>query len=99
MAAIPLSEAIERLAQAVEKASPDDILAIYAELYPASGQPDVNDLDNLAPKMALHIRTGIEPEEAVDLWNTLFHSVPNVFYNEEDGALHQAEQNLRYAEH
>jgi hypothetical protein len=99
MPAIPLKEAIERLAQAVEKAAPEDLIEIFAELHPAKPLPDLSGTKAaaLAKELALLIRTGIEPEEAVDLWNVVFPEGANFYYDEEDGTLRQTEREVRYA--
>lgn len=100
MPAIPLKDAMEQLALAVEKAAPEDLVEIFAELFPAKSPPDVSETKSaaVALELARHIRTGIEPEEVVDLWNVVFPSARNVYYDEEDRALRQDEQELRYAE-
>jgi hypothetical protein len=99
MPAIPLKEAIERLAQAIEKASPDDLVEIFAELYPAERLPDVSGTKAaaLAAKLAQRVRTGVAPEDAVDLWNVIFSAGPNVHFDEEDGTLRPTDRELRYA--
>jgi hypothetical protein len=100
MPAISMKEAVERLAQAVEKAAPDDLIEIFAELFPAEGLPDVSGAQAaaLAKQLAERVRTGIEPEEVVDLWNVVFPADRNVSYDEEEGTLRQAERELRCAE-
>ncbi len=97
MRAIPLKDAIERLATATEKAGPDDLVEIYAELYPAAELPASGATQGLAEGLALRIRMGIEPEEVADLWNVVFPDGPNFYYDEEDGGLRQQERGLRYA--
>jgi hypothetical protein len=100
MPAIPLNEAIERLAKAVEEASPDDLAEIYAELYPENPKPDPASTTpaRLAKTIAAHIREGIEPEEVVDLWNVVFPTDRDVSYDEEDGTLRYNKRRLKYAE-
>src|SRR5581483_2564983 len=99
MTAIPLKDAIERLAKAVEQAGTDDLREIFAELYPAKSLPDVSDANGpaLAKELARHVRRGIEPEEAVDLWNVVFPTDRHVYYDEEDQTLRHNESELRYA--
>ncbi len=100
MPTIPKAEAVERLAEAVEKASSDDLVEIYAELFPAKGRPDasVGNGAPLAKQLAQHIRAGIEPEEIVDLWHVVFPGDRNVSYDEQDDTLRYSESELRYAE-
>jgi hypothetical protein len=100
MPAIPTKEAVEQLAKAVEKSSPDDLVQIYTELHPANPLPDVTGpkAELLAKELAAHIRAGIEPEEVVDLWNVVFPADRNVCYDEEDDVLRLSERRLNYAE-
>jgi hypothetical protein len=101
MSAIPMKEAVERLAKAVEKASSDDLAQIYTELHPENPLPDVTGTkaQQLAKDLAAHIRAGIEPEEVVDLWNVVFPADRNVCYDEEDDVLRHNERRLKCAEH
>lgn len=96
MPAIPKCEAVERLAKAVEKASSEDLVEIYGELYPEKSPPNVAGPN--AESLAKHIRGGIEPEEIVDLWNVVFPTDRGVWYNEQDGTLRYEERRLKYAE-
>jgi len=100
MPAIPKKEAAERLAKAVEKASPDDLVQIYTELHPANPLPDVTGpkAEALAKELAARIRAGIEAEEVVDLWNVVFPTEGRVYWDEEDDGLRHRERRLRYAE-
>jgi hypothetical protein len=99
MPAIPLEDAVEQLAQAVEKATPEDLLVIFTELFPTKPLPDVSSASSaaVAAELARHIRTGVEPEEVVDLWNLVYPSARNVYYDEEDRSLRQNERGIRYA--
>ncbi len=97
MPAIPLKDAIERLAKGVEQAVPDDLVEIFAELYPAAELPVADETEGLAQKLASHIRSGIEPEEVANLWNVVFPDGPNFYYDEEEGGLRRQERGLRYA--
>ncbi len=94
MPALSKAEAAERLAAGVEKAKPSDLPEIYAELFPEQppGAPPV------ASEIAGHIRGGIEAEEMVDLWNVVFPEDRNVWYDEEERAIHFNEQMASYAD-
>jgi hypothetical protein len=81
MPTISEAEAAEKLARSVERASPSDLPEIYSELFPEESPP----ASLVASDIARHIRSGIEPEEIVDLWNVVFPEDHNVWYNEEDG--------------
>jgi len=101
MPAIKKSEAIEKLAIAAESASSaDDLVEVYAELFPERGLPDVAGVKAkaLAVDLARHIRSGIEPEEVVDLWNVVFPADRNVYYDEEDDVVRYNEEVPWYAE-
>jgi hypothetical protein len=86
MPAISANEAAEKLAQAVEQASANQLPEIYFELFPEmrpsekAGPPE----KPVASQLAKHIRGGLEPEEIVDLWNVVFPSDKNVHYDEEE---------------
>lgn len=89
-----MSQASEQLATVVEKAQPTALAEIYAELFPdrpAAAPPS-------AVGLASYIRSGIEAEEIVDLWNVVFPADRNVWYNEEDGELHYNEEAVGYAD-
>jgi hypothetical protein len=94
MPAITRIEAVERLAKAIEKASADDLVEVYTELFPANGLPAAG---AHAQALAHHIRTRLEPEELVDLWNVVFPADRNVYYDEEEEALRYNETEARYA--
>ena len=40
----------------------------------------------------------MEPEEIVDLWNVVFPTDRDVYYDEQDGTLRYDERRLKYAE-
>jgi hypothetical protein len=100
MPSIPKAEAVERLARAAEEASADDLVEIYTELFPAKSPPDVlgSNAAEVATMLALQIRSKVEPEEIVDLWNVVFPADRGVYYDEEDEALRFNERDVRYAE-
>lgn len=92
MPALSTSEAAERLAKVVEQATA--LSEIYAELFPekpAMATPTAADL-------ARHVRSGLEAEELVDLWNVVFPADRNVWYDEEDEKIHYNEEAVGYAE-
>ena len=94
MPALSKSEAAEKLAAVVEKAKPSALAEIYAELFPekpVAAHPSATDL-------AEHIRTELAPEETVDLWNVVFPTDRNVWYNEEDDQIHYNEEAVGYAD-
>ena len=94
MPALSTAEAAERLAKAVENAKPTVLTEIYAELYPekpSAGTPS-------AIELAQHVRSGLEVEELVDLWNVIFPADRNVWYDEEDEKIHYNEEALGYAQ-
>jgi hypothetical protein len=94
MPALSASEAAERLARGVEKAKPSALAEIYAELFPekhAAPEPS-------AAELAQHVRSGLEVEELVDLWNVVFPADRNVWYDEGDEKIHYNEDAVGYAE-
>jgi len=94
MPTLSIAEATDRLARGVERAKPGDLGEIYSEIFP--NEP-VN-LQVTADELARQIRSGLEVEELVDLWNVVFPQDSNVWYNEETRAIHYNEQIAEYAD-
>lgn len=94
MPVLPRVQATERLASAVEKAKPNVIAEIYAELFPEN-------LKKISPNVAVlaqHIRNELEAEEIVDLWNVVFPADRNVWYDEDDNEIHFNDEVPDYAQ-
>ena len=85
MATLSMREATEKLARAVESASSDCLAEIYEELFPEESAPEVSGADELAlaARLADHVRSNLEPEEVIDLWNVVFPTDRHVHYDEE----------------
>ncbi len=94
MQAIGRIEAAERIATIAEKGSPDDLTMIYEELFPTDTPPAGGPK---ASELALYIRTEIEPELVVDLWNLLFPDSRVEYYDEESETLRYRVEDPRYA--
>lgn len=94
MPALPIKDASETLARAVETAAPSTLAEVRSELFPEQAPP----APLTAVELARHIRSGLEPEELVDLWNVLFPEDNGVYYNEETDALHFNEEVAGYAD-
>jgi hypothetical protein len=94
MPALSKNEATEKLAKVVERAKPNTLVEIYAELFPE--KPSSPPLG--ASDIARHIRGGLEAEDIVDLWNVVFPKDRNVWYNEEEKAIHYNEEMVGYAD-
>lgn len=94
MPALSTNEAAERVAKGVENANPTALTEIYAELFPET--PAATALS--ATDLAQHVRSGLEAEELVSLWNVVFPADRNVWYDEEDEKIHYNEEALGYAE-
>jgi hypothetical protein len=92
MPALSRAEATEKLAMGVEKAKPSLLEEIYSELFPekpSTCPPVASDIVN-------HIRSGLEAEEIVDLWNVVFPEDHNVWYDEEVEAIRFNEELVGY---
>jgi hypothetical protein len=88
MPVLSLQQATNQLATAVERARPADLEQIYAEIFPehvAAPTPTAHEL-------AAIIRSGLEAEELVDLWNVVFPLDANVWFNEETEQIHLNEE-------
>jgi hypothetical protein len=99
MSAIRKSEAIEKLARAVEAAASDTLADIYTEVFPERQAPEVAGAKGkaVADDLARHIRNGLAPEEIVDLWNVVFPADRHVHYDEEEGIIRYNEGEAWYA--
>ena len=93
MATLSTNEAVEQLAKVAEKADPTLLQDIYGELFPAKPVPT----QLSATELAHHIRTGLVPEEIVDLWNAFTPTNRRVWYNEVDNQLYYNEETFGYA--
>ncbi len=87
-------EAIERLAQSVEAAKPTTLAEIYAEIFPEKAEV----ASVSAAYLAQHIRSHLEAEEIVDVWNVVFPAHRNVWYDEEEDKIYYNEEAVGYAE-
>jgi hypothetical protein len=94
MPALSKPEAAEKLARGVEKAKPSDLPEIYSEVFPemTPASPPV------ASEIASYVRSGLEAEEIVDLWNVVFPEDRNVWYDEETKSVHFNEEVFGYAD-
>jgi len=95
MATIAKQQAVDRLTQTVKKAHPDDLVAIYNELFPE--EPTTEDQANENPsalvnRIVAHIDNGLEVEEILDLRNVIFPMHRRVWFDEEDGLIHYDEK-------
>lgn len=85
-----VAEAAERLAKAVEKARPSDLAEFYSKLFPEKPSPT----PPIASVLAQHVRSELEPEEIVDLWNVVFPEDRHVWYNEETNAIPRSTEDV-----
>jgi hypothetical protein len=96
MATITQRQAVERLTEAVGKATPDDLVEIYNELFP--GKPTergeaTQDPSILVKKIVAHIDKGLEVEEILDLRYVILPNHRRVWFDEEEGLIHYDEEN------
>jgi hypothetical protein len=94
MPVLAKKKAAERLAQAVETAKPSALDEFYSEIFPDS--PATAPLS--ATELARYVRSDLLAEEIVDLWNVVFPTDRNVWYDEEDDKIHYNEETPGYAE-
>ncbi len=98
MPVIRKNEAMEKLAQAVEGATPDYLVEFYAELFPEKAILTASEAMAVVGEIASYIRTKIEPEELIDLWHIVFPTDRNVYYDEADGVVIYNQEEAWYAE-
>ena len=94
MPALSRTEAAEKLAHGVEQAKPDDLPEIYSELFP----DNPSHVPMVASEIARYVRSGLEAEEIVDLWNIVFPEDRNVWYDEKAKSIHFNEEMVEYAD-
>ena len=85
MPTINKTDAIEKLALAVEGSSSEDLIEFYNELFPAKKIRAVSGA--VASQLAQHIRAGLEYEEIVDLWRVVFPADRYVHYDDEENVV------------
>jgi hypothetical protein len=95
-------EAIEKLAQAVQGMSRDDLLDFHNEL-PEKPELEIDSKNGLATirkKIANYLSRGLEVEEILDLWNVAFPEAWNVSYVDETDTIHylQEPESIRQGE-
>ena len=91
MATISIDAAVDKLISAVEEMRADDLVQAYNELFPdepATEEEAYEDVTPLMKRIVDRMRHGLEPEEAVDLWNVVFPAGRDVYFDEEDNVLH-----------
>ncbi len=97
MQTISVAAAAKKLTDAVEKMEADDLLQVYNELFPddpTTEEQACEDMTPLVEQIVVHINDGLEPEEAVDLWNVVFPSGRGIYFDEEDDLVHFADDEI-----
>lgn len=87
--------AIQRLKTAVRQAGPDDLAEIHNELFPEEPVAEDDATRNqhdVANRVNVHIDSGLEVQEILDLWNVVFPAHRRVWFDEEqDGICYDEE--------
>jgi hypothetical protein len=96
-------EAIEKLTQAVQGMSPDDLLDFHNEVFPEGPESELDLKDGSAgirKKITDYLGRGVEVEEILDLWNVAFPEAWNVDYDDETDTIHYCKEpeSIRQAE-
>jgi hypothetical protein len=96
-------EAIEKLTQAVQGMSHDDLLDFHNELFPEEPESELgpNDRANaVRKKVTDSLGRGLEVEEILDLWNVAFPEAWNVSYDDETDTIRYLKEpeSIRQAE-
>jgi hypothetical protein len=84
MTGLARAQAGERIATAIERASTGTLREIAADLDTVVS----GDRSDLAQVLAAAVRSGVEPELLVDLWNVVFPEDHDVWFNEETDEIH-----------
>ena len=94
MPALSKNEAVERLATVIQTAKPTALPEIFAELFPEKQAPQSLSASDLASD----VRSGLDAEEIVDLWNVVFPADRNVWYDEEEDEIRYNDETIIYSE-
>ena len=94
--AVSKEQAVNLLTKEVEEhLHADDLLEVCNELFqddPYTKEPAHEDVTPLIEQLDDYIRSGLEIEEIVDLWNLVFPKHRNVWYDEEEARMHYNEE-------
>ena len=95
MQSFTMTEAAERLARAVEKASPEDLEVFHDEMFPYQPVPSPGPGGE-----ALYGTSGMSSNRAaaVNLWRVFFPQDRNIWYDEEEHVINVNGEPLRYLE-
>lgn len=92
MPTIAKEKAIDRLTAAIGTARSDDLVEIHNELFPEQPVPHgAADQSALSRRILRHVSSGLEVEEILDLWNVVFPAHHDVWFDEDEGLVHYAE--------
>ena len=94
MPVLSKNEAVERLATVIQTTKPTALPEIFAELFPEKQAPQ----SLSASELALDVRSGLDAEEIVDLWNVVFPADRNVWYDEEEDQIRYNDEAIIYSE-
>jgi hypothetical protein len=94
MPTFTMARAKEKLARAVQKASPEQLEVFHDEMFPYQPVPSPVP----AEKLVRYIREEFDPSEAVDFWHVAFPEDRNIWYDEEEEVIHVNGEPLRYLE-
>ncbi len=91
MPTLEKQEAIEKLIQAVQGMSLDDLLDFHNELFPEKPESELDPKAGVAAvrkKVMDYLGRGLEVEEILDLWNVAFPEAWSVSYDDETDTIH-----------
>lgn len=98
MAKITKEEAVQKLSDEIAAFSWDDVIETHNELFPfepLSVDADPKGVERVRKKVMDRITGGIEAEEIIDLWNVVFPSDRNVWYDDEGDCVRYNEEPQR----
>jgi hypothetical protein len=91
MPTLTKKQAVKAITEEVRRASPDDLVEIFNELFPqerttlaAAG----HDPEALSARILEHIEAGLEIEEIIDLYWIIFTDYRRLQYDEETNKFH-----------
>lgn len=102
MTTVTRQQAVDLLRKQVEEHfGVDELLEVYNELFP--DEPFTEEEANedhipLVERIVDHLKSGLEPEEIVDVWPLIFPQHGNVWYDEEEERFHYNESEVATAE-
>ena len=87
MPAVNKDQALELLSGEIQKFDADELLEVYNEVFPehpSSAELARKDPSSLVKQIVDYIRSGLEIDELIDLWEVILPRHHDLWYDEEE---------------